>query len=351
MARRTTHRRVTEARRIAAGAVGLAAYVAERFAARQRSFPGLEDAPDFAAIQVEAARWLGAAADRLEAADRAFERQKVETRRARRERDAAAKVLYRRLVAVRKVLSGAHPSTVVVRLLGLEGKTPREAWPLLHAGRDAVWRLRDETIELPQPRTAGFSLDRRELAAALEELVDDLDRKLDAVLDGEAGETVCLVQRDEVLAEFREVRTGAARLLEGIYLAAGLRHLVPGIRHPGATASRASRPTAELETTPPHRFGTTSETLGTRAGGSGEKSEALGSRAEGSGLRAVHETTAPHRFGRRSEKVGRRAGGFLSGSARLRGRAGGLVGGSGRVGRRGGGFGRGSPPPGIRAGR
>jgi hypothetical protein len=162
------------------------------------------------------------------------------------------------------------------------------------------------SIELPRPKTAGFSLDREELAAALEELVDDLDRKLDAVLDGEAGETVCLVQRDEVLAEFREVRTGAARLLEGIYLAAGLRHLVPGIRHPRAAAAGASRPTAELETTPSHRSPRPPRRSDSHAGASGERSETLGSRPEGSGGGALHETTAPHRFGgdpRRSEDV------------------------------------------------
>ena len=366
MARKTVHRRVTQARNIAAGAVGLAAYVAERFAARQRAFPGLEGAPDFLAIQVEAARWLGVAADRLEAADRVYERQKTETRRARRERDAAAKVLYRRLVAVRKALSGAYPGTVVVLLLGLDGKTPREPWPLLHAGREAVWRLRDGSIELPRPKTAGFSLDRHELAAGLEVLVDELERAVDAVFDAQAGETVRLVARDEVLAEFREIRTGAARLLEGIYLAAGLQHLVPGIRHPGASVTRGFRPTAELETTAAHRSRTTSETLGARSEGSGREAErettpphrsgqrsgTLGSRPGGSGRTADHETTAPHRSGERSDWLGRRAGGFLARSGllgiragglvkrsgSLETRAGGLVGGSGRLGGRAGGL-------------
>ena len=275
MAVRTVHRHVTQARHVAAGAVGLAAHVAHHFERRNRHLEiPAEETPDVVRLQRHLAEALRAAADQAEQADFAYERQKGHTRALRRLRDAGARELYQRLVRLRKALTGSFPDATATRILGVSGKTPREAVALANVGRTMLRRLLDETIELSEALPRGVSLDRRALAAAFEEQVMALEQGLDAVRDAIADETVLLVARDEALALLREVKTGAARMLEGLYLAAGLPHLVPGIRHRRTIAPHRAARRKRCQATVPHR----------------------------SDAEALHETTCAHRVPLASEE-------------------------------------------------
>lgn len=253
MAVKTVTRHAEQARHIATGARFLAAHAAERFEATLAgSGVPLAGLPDMVHIQKVGAEWLLRVTEALEAADRAYERQRDVTRVMRKARDERAGHLYPQLVRLRKALGTAYGPAHGVLLTGLEGKTPREPAPLARAARTLIRRLRDATIELPAPRVPGWSLDREATAAALETDTAALEQALAAVSRSRARETPLLAEREEALTRFRDVKTGVSEMLEGIYRTAELDHLVPGLRRPGATPPHPVEPRSKGETAPPH---------------------------------------------------------------------------------------------------
>jgi hypothetical protein len=284
MAQKSVHRRVTQARHIAQGAVALASFVASRLEAKHQPHrERLPASPDFLAMQHHCADWLSRSADRLQAADRAYEAQKSTRHRLRVERDETARAFYRRLVQVRTFLTEHLPGTAARQLLGLKGRTPREPWPLLDAGEVLVGRLRNERFEMPASKSPGVTFDRQVLADTLGRQVAALEEAIKAVDRATAREGLLQVLRDDALAEFREVRTGVARILEGLYVAAGLRHLVPGIRNPRAAAT--------------HRSGARPQHASTAAHQPTARLEPESAASHHPDAGVMHETTAPHRPG------------------------------------------------------
>ena len=232
-----TRRRVAQARHIADYAERWAARVARRLEAGAPEGPPPVDLSELENVQRYFAERLRIAAGVLETTEREYEQEKETTARLRSERDEAAGRLYHRLVEVRGLIAHAYGKHEVQPLLGLTGKTPREPYPLAWAARIAVERLASETLEVPPPRMRGFALDHRALAAALEPDVAALEKLTLDVLESTKGEDVRQLRRDQALARFREIRTGTARVLEGLYRTAELDHLVPGLRKPRPSAA------------------------------------------------------------------------------------------------------------------
>ena len=306
MAVKTVTRHAEQARHIATGARFLAAHAAERFEATLAgSGVPLAGLPDMVHIQKVGAEWLLRVTEELEAADRAYERQRDVTRVMRKARDERTAHLYPHLVRLRKALVAAYGPAYGVLLSGLEGKTPREPAPLARAARRLIGRLRDATIEPPAPRVPGWSLDREATAAALETDTAALEEALSAVSRSRARETPLLAEREQALARFRDVKTGVSEMLEGIYRTAELDHLVPGLRKPGAAAAAAVphrvEPRAEGRTAAPHP-------VERRPEGETTAPHPVEPRSEGETTpphpvegRSKGETTPPHRVEERSE--------------------------------------------------
>lgn len=238
MAQQTVHRLARSAEHLAGAALHRAGALSTELDA---ALPGF----DTARIQTAAGEALLAAAKELRRADEALERQRDHSKWLRKCRDEQAETVCTHLVDLRRVVTGLYRDGKALRLLGLVGKTPREALPLALRARETVHRLLRAASEGLTSGTKGLSLDFRELATELEAEVAALDDILAELVDSRADETHLLVERDRVLARFRERKTGLGALLEGLYVAAGLPGLVDTLRTPDrATPRRGSeRPT------------------------------------------------------------------------------------------------------------
>ena len=320
MAQKSVARSIAQARYIAMGAARLAAEVTRELDKKTRTMrEALGDDPSFVAeihnIQRYSGALLEAAADRLTEADKRYELQKGETRRLRRLRDERARELYEAWVPIRKMVSRQYSPSVLFHLLGYEGKTPREPMPLLSVCRVIVERARDESIELPAPRLGMLSFSREGLAAKLEPLVLALEQAIEAVLMAGRDEDVLLMQRDQAWAEFRQVKSGVCLFLEGLYTAADLHGLVPGIRHPrGSAARRKARAVKKQEAAAPQNVeAVDEETTAVHQKMAGAFLETTAAHQVMGGLeaettlphqveaRAMHETTAAHQVDERFE--------------------------------------------------
>jgi hypothetical protein len=197
MPAQTIARRTRQARHIAEGALHFAPLVAENL----RRALGCD--LDWENTQRRLAEELLEAADALHVADEACSRERHAAIVLREKRDEATRTLYRHVVGLRQVVTATHGERTMLRLLGLEGKTPRQGDRLASAARRMVKRLRRPD---------------------------------------------------------RGVRTGLAQVLEGLYVAAGMPEMVPGLRRPGASALHPVRKRATGRKTARHPVPETVET-------------------------------------------------------------------------------------------
>lgn len=197
--------------------------------------------PDLLNAQHFQGYWLGKAHERLRRAESVYLARKHQAPGLRKRRDELTQALYDQVVALRGFLDRVYGKSTAIRLTGLKGKTPRDPFELAEAGSVVLERLRAHGEDLPEPRFDGLEFRPRKTAAGLEPLVRDLAETLRA-LDGWSRDTEqLLVARNEARSELDEMLTATHEMLQGFYVAAGLRHLVPGIRTPGASMQDALR--------------------------------------------------------------------------------------------------------------
>jgi hypothetical protein len=202
--------------------------------------------PDWETLQLFIAKRLEIECARLAEAAEKHARQVQAEPRKRQERDAATRAAYEGLVRVRSVLTQALGKTQAYALLGVQGRTPERPRTLLCRLRAASAGLRQaerrpDALDLP-----GMTLDWDELADALDR---DADR-LDAVLSREGWDKrradLALLHKDEVQASVNDTYVGFAKILEGMYIAAGERELASRLRptRRAAVKKRSEKATA-----------------------------------------------------------------------------------------------------------
>lgn len=214
-------------------------------------FPG--QAPGFSNLQRVHARWLEVVYEKLDRAEAAYLHKKDHAGWLRKRRDELSKTLYDQVVMLRGFLDRVYGKPAALQMTGLKGKTPRDPFELAQAGLALVKRLRKHGTDLPDVELAGLSFRPEETAEALEPLVRELDETWHALQDWNREVEGLLLDRNAARDRLDNLLTGMHQLLEGLYTAAGLKHLVPGIRNPGASVRRAMRTASEtLRTRPRH---------------------------------------------------------------------------------------------------
>lgn len=209
---------------------------AQKLGARGR-IPDLLNAQHFQGF------WLGKAYEELRRAESVYLAKKQQAPGLRERRDELVRTLYDKVVALRGFLDRVYGKPTAILLTGLEGKTPRDAFEMAEVGSVVLERLRAHGGDLPEPQFEGLEFQPEETAAGLEPLVRQLAETLRALDDWSRDTELLLVARNEARSELDEMLTGTHEMLEGFYVAAGLRHLVPGLRSPGASMRDALRST------------------------------------------------------------------------------------------------------------
>ena len=212
--------------------------------ARRRGFAG--PVPDLLNAQHFQAHFLREEYETLRRAESGYLKKKHQAPQLRRRRDERAQTLYDMVVALRGFLERVYGKPAAIRLTALEGRTPRDPRELAEAGLTVVDRLRAHGEEPPEPRVPGIDFRPEDTAAAVETLARELADTLRALDDWSREMDLLLVARNEARQDLDDLVTGTSEMLDGFYVAAGLRHLVPGIRTPGASMKRALRDTSWL---------------------------------------------------------------------------------------------------------
>lgn len=213
---------------------------------RARRVGSFGPVPDLLNAQHFQAYWLGQGMVTLRRAESAYLRKKHEAPQLRERRDELTRTLYDKVVALRGFLERVYGKPAATRLTGVEGRTPRDPHELAEAGQVLVDRLRAHGVELPEPLFAGLEFRPEDTADGLEPLVRELADVLRSLDDWGRQMDLLLVARNEARKDLDDLVTGTAEMMDGFYAAAGLRHLVPGIRTPGASMKRALRETSRL---------------------------------------------------------------------------------------------------------
>jgi hypothetical protein len=227
--------------------------LAEKFALPDDPAADEPPLPDWRTLQRFIVRRLELERARLRAAASAYEQEIDDDPRKREERDEVAREAYDELVRVRHVLRQAVGETKTRALLGIKGRTPERPLTLLMRLRAASCTLRD-AWRLPETlRVPGMRLDWEELADSLENHA----RRLGAVLAREGEDRrradLALIRKNEVQASVNDTYVGFAKILEGMYIAAGERELAGRLRPPTAKAS--AEKTEEVEEPRPEAAG------------------------------------------------------------------------------------------------
>ncbi len=186
---------------------------------------------------------------RLEKAEADYLHKKDHTWVLRERRDELTGELYEKVVLLRGVLERVYGKKRALLVTGIEGKTPRDPHDLAQVALALVDRLRSYGPDLPEPDLPGLEFSPEETAAALEPLARGLADAWRALQGWHRQVELLLLARNEAREELDELVVGMSEMLQGLYVASGLRHLVPGIRNPGASIQRAMReaPRASLE--------------------------------------------------------------------------------------------------------
>jgi hypothetical protein len=166
---------------------------------------------------------------------------------ARRRRDAAARELYRLLVAVRKLAEGLY-GTGAGELLRIEGRVAQRPVPMLRQARRVMARLADPAMTRPERRFASATADEGEWAELLAPAIEALAAALDSADRARRRAESTLLAKTEALAAYDLAHGRLARYGEALFELAGLpeyaSRLRPRVRRRGRGASR--RPPIEL---------------------------------------------------------------------------------------------------------
>lgn len=200
---------------------------------------------DLEKVQLSQAWWLRQGYEALRRKEAAYLRRKHEAPELRTRREELTRELYDQVVAVRGFLERVYGKPATTRLTGLEGRTPRDPWELARAGRTLVDRLRTEGGELPEPRFPGVEFEPQVTAAGVESLARELADVLRSLREWDREMDLLLLARNDARKDLDDLVTGTSEMMDGFYTAAGLRHLVPGVRTPGASVKRALREAPE----------------------------------------------------------------------------------------------------------
>jgi hypothetical protein len=200
-----------------------------------------EEIPDWRTLQRFIARRIEMERARLMEASRAHEREIHDDPRKREERDEAVQAAYEGFVRVRGVLERVVGKTETYALLGVKGRTPERPQTLLAHMCAAVPRLRDaerrpDTVDFP-----GMSLDWTALADALARDASRLDEALTLERHDRRRADLALIKKDRVQASVNDSYVGFAKILEGMYIAAGQRGLAARLRPTVPKAAKEER--------------------------------------------------------------------------------------------------------------
>lgn len=213
--------------------------------ARARKLGADDAVPNLLRIQRSQASWLAQGQEALHRAESAYLRMKHRAPELRKRRGELTRTLYDKVVALRGFLERVYGKPSALRLTGLQGRTPRDPYELAQAGLTLVDRLRTHGAELPEPEVSGLDYRPAETATALEPLARELSETLRALNSCGRETELAMLTRNRMRRDLDDLITGTQEMMDGFYVAAGLRHLVPGIRTPGASMQRALRTTSK----------------------------------------------------------------------------------------------------------
>lgn len=204
-----------------------------------------EAVPDVGPLHVAMGSYLEHLEGRLVTADNATLAERLEERSPLRQRDEAAAALHARMVEVRAALEGIY-GPLGSELLAIDGRTAQDPVVLHRQAGLAVERLRAGDT-LP-PVLPGLQADPLALAAVLEPPLEQLGQALRALNEERKRTQEALVVKQGLLADYGFNVRWVARLLEALYMVAGLPGLAERVR---PAVRRRGRPEAGGEDVPP----------------------------------------------------------------------------------------------------
>jgi hypothetical protein len=172
-------------------------------------------------------RSLQQALDTLLETDEAYQRELLDDDAPRQARDAAAALLYERLVELRELVTGVY-GAAAAREAGFNANTPRDPVQLSRFANQVGKAL--ASVKLPKPRLRGASLQTRELSDELDEKRKELDGHLAVVARETKEAQAALSARQTAQDLFDERYTGVASLLSGLLRLAGKPDLADRVR-------------------------------------------------------------------------------------------------------------------------
>lgn len=184
------------------------------------------------------------ARERLLEADHLRERSIHDLPLLRERRDDAVQAAYDQLVRVRQVLRAVLGEKRALKVLGVDGKTPTQPDHLLIRLHESAERLRRPSLDNAELRMPGMTQSWDELADGLDAVAAPLEEAIVAVRDGNKDADVALVARGKVEKEFQDLMVGFTNVLEGLYIAGGVRGLASRLRPstPGASNDDGADP-------------------------------------------------------------------------------------------------------------
>ncbi len=204
-------------------------------------------APDWDYFQEWGIAALEQSSKEVRQTDRDLRKSRVRLKKARRDRNRAAKIIFAGHRSLRTSFKGTHgPESLA--LVGLEEEPAAALQAAREQMSEAVGRMRDPQLagELPPPLAGQRPIDLESVADARAAELDDFDARMDEIDELRKQTDEALVVRNEALARGRRVYANVGRLLEGVYRLAGLDELADRIR----VTRRASRKKEEEPESP-----------------------------------------------------------------------------------------------------
>jgi hypothetical protein len=187
---------------------------------------------------------------RLEALVAADEEQLAATgdlAAARRRRDAAARDLYRLLVAVRKLAEGLYGAGAR-ELLRIQGRVAQRPVPMLRQARRVMARLADPAMPRPERRFASATADEGEWAELLAPAIEALAAALRSTDMARRRVESTLLAKTEALDAYDIAHRRLARYGEALFELAGLPEYASRLRRRPSARPRRRSTAAERAT-------------------------------------------------------------------------------------------------------
>lgn len=203
--------------------------------ARQLS-PFLSEGESLPRLEILAAltlRRVDRRLERLVAADEANIAARAELSEARGERQRASSVVSDKLCRFRDIGHGLFGRESGGLLLGIDSQIPRQPLALRRSADQALERLRQPDLELPERCLSGVVLNTQELAADLEPATVHLRVALFDVEEKSAAAQLTQDAKDRAMAGFKAVYGPSIRLMTDLVGVVGKRGLVRMLRAKG----------------------------------------------------------------------------------------------------------------------